>query len=73
MTDESKVVLDGTKCARIIASMSEMYGISPEEATDVFYTSETAGLIEEGVADLQCRSEKYLATLVWDEYLERLR
>jgi hypothetical protein len=30
--------------------------------------SETAGLIEDGVADLQCRSDKYLASLVWEEY-----
>ncbi len=27
-------------------------------------------MIEDGVADLQCRSDKYLATLVWEEYSE---
>ncbi len=30
--------------------------------------SEMSVLIDEGVADLHCRSDKYLATLVWEEY-----
>lgn len=30
--------------------------------------SQTSALIEEGVSDLHCRSPKYLATLVWEEY-----
>ncbi|WP_302320640.1 hypothetical protein [uncultured Duncaniella sp.] len=34
------------------------------------YESETSDLIEEGVADLYCRSDKYLAILVWEEYKE---
>lgn len=51
-------------------SLRELYGLSLQEATDVFYQSETAGLIEDGIADLQCRSNKYLATLVWDEFQE---
>jgi hypothetical protein len=27
-------------------------------------------LIDEGVADLHCRSDKYLANEIWAEYLE---
>lgn len=45
-----------------------MYGVSLEEATDIFYNSETSNMIEDGVADLHCRSDKYLAEEVWDEY-----
>lgn len=60
----------GTKCANIIMSMCELFDLSVQKATDIFYDSETARLIEEGVADLQCRSDKYLATLVWEEYQE---
>lgn len=30
--------------------------------------SQTSALIEEGFSDLHCRSPKYLATLVWEEY-----
>ncbi|MDE6348526.1 MAG: DUF3791 domain-containing protein [Bacteroides sp.] len=59
------------KCANIIIALGELYGLSFQEATDVFYSSETAGLIEEGVADLQCRSDKYLASLVWEEFQEK--
>lgn len=68
MTDESKMVMRAAKCAHIIMALCELYGLSLQEATDVFYQSETAGLIEDGVADLQCRSDKYLASLVWEEY-----
>lgn len=71
MTDESKTVMRSTKCANIIIALGELYGLSYQEATDIFYSSETAELIEEGVADLQCRSDKYLASLVWEEFQEK--
>ena len=58
-----------TKVANVIMSLCEMYDLSMQDATDIYYRSETSRLIEEGVSDLQCRSEKYLATLVWDEFL----
>lgn len=70
MTEESKTVLRGNKCANIILSLCELYDITMEKATDIFYKSETSKLIEDKVADLHCRSEKYLASLVWDEYNE---
>lgn len=71
MTEESRLVLRGNKCANIILSLSELYGLSLQEATDIFYHSEFSGLIEDGVADLHCRSDKYLATLIWEEFQER--
>lgn len=70
MTEESKLAMRATKCANIITSLCSLFGISLQQATDIFYNSETAGLIEDGIADLQCRSDKYLATLVWEEYQE---
>lgn len=70
MTEESKVILLGNKCANIILSLAEMFNLTVPQATDIFYKSETATLIEEGIADLQCRSDRYLATLVWEEYQE---
>lgn len=73
MTDETTLVLRGDKCAAIISSLSDMYGVSIEEAADIYYQSETAQLIEDKVADLHCRSEKYLATLVWEEHLENTK
>lgn len=68
MNDETSLVLRGDKCAGIIESMCELYGLSIADATDIYYESETAQLIEEGVADLHCRSNKYLATLIWEEH-----
>lgn len=73
MSDEELMVMRGNKNANIIWDISEMYNISIEEATDIYYKSDTASFIEEGVSDLQCRSDKYLATLVWEEYMESNR
>ena len=68
MSDESKQILRSSQCARIIVCISDMFGVSLADATDIYYNSETANLIEEGVADLHCRSDKYLAEEVWSEY-----
>lgn len=70
MTEESKMALRATKIANIIISLCELYNISLQDATDIYYRSTTSDLIEEGVADLQCRSDKYLASLVWEEFQE---
>ena len=70
MTEESKMAMRTTKCVNIIMSLCELYGLSLQEATDIFYQSETGRLIEDGIADLQCRSNKYLAILVWEEFQE---
>lgn len=70
MSEESKLAFQAGQSANIIESLSNLYGLSIQEATDVYYRSETSELIEEGVADLQCRSAKYLATLIWDEHNE---
>lgn len=61
------MALRAAKCANIIKAICELSDLTLSESTDIFYKSETAGLIEEGVADLQCRSDKYLATLVLEE------
>ena len=55
------------KYARIIEEVSKMYSISLEAAMDMFYHSDTMQLMEEGIADLHCRSDKYLAEEVWRE------
>ena len=71
MSEDGKQVMRSAQCARIILCICEMYGVSIDEATDIYYNSETSTLIDEGVADLHCRSERYLASLVWDEYKEK--
>jgi hypothetical protein len=70
MTDLTKDTLASMKYTNIIQCLSEMNNISLEDATEIFYNSETFTLIDEGVADLHCRSDKYLANEIWAEYLE---
>lgn len=72
MSEESKQIFRSAQCARIIVCISEMYDVTLNEATDIYYNSDTANLIEEGIADMHCRSDKYLAEEVWREYQEKL-
>lgn len=73
MSNEEQLSLRAVKCSRIIQSLNELYGISLKEAADILYLSDTFHLIEEEVADLQCRSDKYLASLIWEEYTDGRR
>ncbi|WP_297057333.1 hypothetical protein [uncultured Duncaniella sp.] len=68
MTEESKLAFQANKSANIIKSLCHLYGISIQDATDLYYQSDTSVLIEEGVSDLHCRSDNYLATIIWDEH-----
>jgi hypothetical protein len=70
MTGLGKDTIQSMKYANIIQSMAEMHHLSLEEATDIFYNSETFTLIDDKVADLHCRSDKYLAEEIWREYSE---
>lgn len=70
MIEEGKLAFLANKSANIIKSLSELYGMSLQKATYIYYQSDTSELIEEGIADLQCRSDKYLASLIWDEHEE---
>ena len=49
------------KYARIIQQIAADMGISNVDAMDLFYNSRTFQLISEGVADMHCRSDLYLA------------
>lgn len=49
------------KYARIIDIIAKEQNISCEEATDMLYSSPLFGIIDDGTADLICRSDIYLA------------
>lgn len=49
------------KYARIIEILAQRLHITREEAMDIFYSSPVFELIDQGVADLHCRSDQYLA------------
>ena len=67
--DEASHAILEAKYARIIEAMSQQHEVSLEEAMDIFYNSPLLPLIEEGVADLHCRSDHYLAEEIWQEYV----
>lgn len=66
--DEAKQAVLDAKLSRIIQALSEQHNISIEQAMDIFYNSPMLPLIADGVADLHCRSSRYLADVIWDEY-----
>lgn len=70
MIDDAKLALLNAKNARIIALLAQHFNGSLVEATDVFYQSAIAQLINDGIADLHCRSDQYLANEIYQEYLE---
>lgn len=65
--DESYYTVLEAKYARIIEAISELHAVSLEEAVNIFYHSPLIPLLEEGVADLHCRSDRYLAEEIWRE------
>lgn len=69
--DEAFHTILEAKYARIISAISEMHGIPIDIAAGIFYNSDTMQLIEEGVADLHCRSDKYLAEEIWAEWQDK--
>ena len=56
------------KYARVIQEFAKLKGISLGEAMDLFYHSTTFQLLQEGIADLHCRSDLYLADELMIEY-----
>ena len=59
------------KYARIVAIFAKTMDLDLEDALDFFYNSDTYKLISEGVADMHCRSDEYLADELVIEYNER--
>ena len=53
--------LIGHKCANIIKTYAEFTGIPIREAFDVFYKSNLYIEIINGISDMHCRSDGYLA------------
>lgn len=60
------------KYSRVIGRFAEKVGISLDCALDFFYRSEVYGLIRDGVSDMHCMSDDYLADELKAEYEERL-
>lgn len=59
------------KYVRVIEALAERKGVSLTEALDLFYRSNTYSLMRDGVSDLHCMSEAYLADEIIAESAER--
>lgn len=65
---EANKTLLRRKYGRIVERFAAKAGLPLEEALAKFYDSQTFMLIDEGVADLHCMSEDYLADELLLEY-----
>ena len=64
-------VLLQKKYARVIECFAKKTGMSLDEAMDFFYKSDLYMLIKDGVSDLHCMSDQYLADELEEEYLRK--
>ena len=66
MTAKRKLLLRH-KYPKIVEFLSEYSGISLRKALDAFYNSITYQEIVEGISDMHCRSDQYLAREIAQE------
>lgn len=69
--EANKTILQ-MKYARVVALFAERSGMELEDALAFFYDSDTYMLMSEGVADMHCRSDEYLADELLLELKEQL-
>jgi hypothetical protein len=56
------------KYSGVIKTLAEMGNVSFREALDMFYKSQIYIEMREGISDMHCRSDKYLAEELLEEY-----
>ena len=67
--EANKTILQ-MKYARIVPIFAEQTCITLEDALDFFYSS-IYQMMNEGIADMHCRSDGYLAELVKEEWVKK--
>ena len=58
------------KYSRVIACFAKQQGLSLDEALNFFYHSQVYQLVRDGVSDMHCMSDRYLAEELEQEYNE---
>ncbi len=58
------------KYARVVARFAEISDLTLDKALDFFYHSEVYQLAKDGVSDMHCMSDAYLAEDLKEEYSE---
>lgn len=66
-------VLLQKKYARVVKLFAEKTGISLDDALDFFYHSTVYQLVKDGVSDMHCMSDGYLADDLKIEYEEETK
>ncbi len=56
------------KYARVIEAFAQKAGLTLDNALDYFYHSEVYRLVRDGVSDMHCMSDAYLADELMEEY-----
>ncbi len=59
------------KYSRVIELFANKQGISLDTALGFFYNSEVYQLVKDGVSDMHCMSDEYLAEELAQEYREK--
>jgi len=59
------------KYARVVKLFAEQVDLTLREALDFFYRSTEYTLVSEGVSDLHCMSDAYLAEDLKEEYINQ--
>lgn len=67
----NKVLLQ-RKYARVIEEYAKMAKLSIKDALQFFYQSEVYEEISQGISDMHCRSDKYLAQELLEEWNEKI-
>lgn len=60
------------KYSRVIERFANQQGISLDAALDFFYYSEVYQLMRDGVSDMHCMSDAYLAEELEQEYADKV-
>lgn len=60
------------KYCRVIEKFAEKVNFSLDDALDFFYYSDVYNLVHEGVSDMHCMSDEYLAEELEEEYIEKM-
>lgn len=68
----ANTILLQKKYSRVIECFAKLQGISLDAALEFFYHSEVYQLIRDGVSDMHCMSDAYLAEELKQEYTEKM-
>ena len=69
---DSKSDFTSKKYSRVIACFAKRQGISLDVALEFFYHSEVYQLLRDGVSDMHCMSDAYLAEELEQEYAGKM-